>query len=161
MSSNVFHYICISQKKETMNKIILSIILTSLFSITTIADEGMWLPQLLQTMNEEDMIARGLKLTAEDLYSINNSSLKDAIVALNGGSCTAEMISSEGLLLTNHHCAYGQIQNHSSVENDYLKNGFWAMNKNEELANEGLTASFLNPSASNFFATSNNCFPQG
>ncbi|MDC0204686.1 S46 family peptidase [Flavobacteriales bacterium] len=126
-----------------MNKIILSIILTFLFSITTIADEGMWLPQLLQTMNEEDMVARGLKLTAEDLYSINNSSLKDAIVALNGGSCTAEMISSEGLMLTNHHCAYGQIQNHSSVENDYLKNGFWAMNKNEELANEGLTASFL------------------
>ena len=79
-----------------MNKIILSIILASLFSITVIADEGMWLPQLLQTMNEEDIKAHGLKLTAEDLYSINNSSLKDAIVALNGGSCTAEMISSEG-----------------------------------------------------------------
>ena len=125
-----------------MNKIILSIILTSLFSITAIADEGMWLPQLLQTMNEEDMIANGLKLTAEDLYSVNNSSLKDAIVSL-GGFCTGEMISSEGLLLTNHHCGFDAIQTHSNVTNDYLKDGFWAMSRNEELLNESLTASFL------------------
>jgi hypothetical protein len=93
-------------------------------------------------MNESDMQAHGLKLTAEDLYSVNSSSLKDAIVSL-GGFCTAEMISSEGLLLTNHHCAFGSIQNHSSVSNDYLKDGFWAMSRDEELPNEGLTASFL------------------
>ena len=112
------------------------------FSLTAIADEGMWLPQLLQVMNEDDMQAHGLQLTAEDLYSVNNSSLKDAIVSL-GGFCTAEMISSEGLMLTNHHCAFGSIQEHSSVTNDYLKDGFWAMSRDEELKNEGLTASFL------------------
>jgi len=112
------------------------------FSLTAMADEGMWLPQLLHTMNENDMQARGLQLTAEDLYSVNNSSMKDAIVSL-GGFCTAEMISSEGLMLTNHHCAFGSIQEHSSVSKDYLKDGFWAMSRNEELPNEGLTASFL------------------
>ena len=94
-------------------------------SFSAIADEGMWLPQLLKSMNESDMQAKGFKLTAEDLYSVNNSSLKDAIVSLGGGSCTAEMISSEGLMLTNHHCAFGSIQEHSSVSNDYLKDGFW------------------------------------
>jgi hypothetical protein len=114
-----------------------------LFSSSATADEGMWLPQLLKSMNESDMQAKGLKLTAEDLYSVNNSSLKDAIVSLGGGSCTAEMISSEGLMLTNHHCAFGSIQEHSSVTNDYLKDGFWAMSRDEELKNEGLTASFL------------------
>ena len=113
------------------------------FSLTAIADEGMWLPQLLQAMNEEDMQAHGLKLTAEDLYSVNNSSLKDAIVSLNGGSCTGEMISSEGLMLTNHHCGFNEIQTHSSVINNYLRDGFWAMNRDQELKNEGLTVSFL------------------
>ena len=117
--------------------------MVGVFSFTAIADEGMWLPQLLKAMNEGDMQANGLKLTAEDLYSVNNSSLKDAIVSLGGGSCTAEMISSEGLMLTNHHCAFGSIQEHSSISNDYLKNGFWAMSRDEELPNEGLTASFL------------------
>jgi hypothetical protein len=116
--------------------------MTGFFSFTAIADEGMWLPQLLKAMNESDMQAHGLQLTAEDLYSVNNSSLKDAIVSL-GGFCTAEMISSEGLMLTNHHCAFGSIQEHSSVSNDYLKDGFWAMSRDEELPNEGLTASFL------------------
>lgn len=126
-----------------MTKKISSIILSVIFSFSAIADEGMWLPQLLKVMNEKDMTSSGLKLTAEDLYSVNNSSLKDAIVSLGGGSCTAEMISAEGLMLTNHHCAYGSIQEHSSLSNDYLKDGFWAMNRNEELNNEGLTASFL------------------
>lgn len=112
------------------------------FSLTAIADEGMWLPQLLQAMNEEEMQAHGLQLTAEDLYSVNNSSLKDAIVSL-GGFCTGEMISSEGLMLTNHHCGFDAIQTHSNVTNDYLKDGFWAMSRDEELLNEGLTASFL------------------
>ena len=126
-----------------MTKRILSILIAGLLSFTVIADEGMWLPQLLKAMNESDMQTKGLKLTAEDLYSVNNSSLKDAIVSLGGGSCTAEMISSEGLMLTNHHCAFGSIQEHSNVRNDYLKDGFWAMSRDEELQNNGLTASFL------------------
>ena len=122
-------------KFKKMAKKLLSIVTAGLFSFAAIADEGMWLPQLLQAMNESDMQANGLQLTAEDLYSVNNSSMKDAIVSL-GGFCTAEMISSEGLMLTNHHCAFGSIQEHSSVSNDYLKDGFWAMSRDEELANE-------------------------
>ena len=106
------------------------------------ADEGMWLPQLLHSMNEVDMQECGLQLTSQDLYDVNNSSLKDAIVSF-GGFCTGEMISSEGLVLTNHHCGYGQIQEHSSIRNDYLKDGFWAMTREEELPNEGLFVSFL------------------
>jgi len=107
------------------------------------ADEGMWLLSLLKESNWEKMKEMGLELTPEQIYSVNNSSLKDAVGALDRGSCTAELISTEGLLLTNHHCAYGEIQNHSSVENDYLKNGFWAMTREEELPNEGKTISFL------------------
>ena len=117
-------------------------ILVGIFSFSAIADEGMWLPQLLQSLNEEDMKASGLQLTAADLYSINQSSLKDAIVSL-GGFCTAEMISNEGLMLTNHHCAFDAIQTHSTVSNDYLEDGFWAMRRSAELKNEGLTATFL------------------
>ena len=116
--------------------------LISIFSFSAIADEGMWLPQLLQSLNEEDMQAHGLQLTASDLYSVNNSSLKDAIVSL-GGFCTAEMISAEGLMLTNHHCGFDAIQTHSTVSNDYLEDGFWAMSRDTELKNEGLTATFL------------------
>lgn len=106
------------------------------------ADEGMWIPMLLKQLNEADMQSKGLKLTAEDLYSINKSSLKDAVVQFGGG-CTGELISGEGLLLTNHHCGYGQIQFHSSVQNDLIKNGFWSKNKSEELPNPGLTAMFI------------------
>jgi len=105
------------------------------------AKEGMWIPTLLKVV-EGDMQAMGLKLTAEDIYSINHSSLKDAVVHFNGG-CTAEMVSAEGLLLTNHHCGYGQIQQHSTVDNDLLTNGFWAMTRAEELANPGLTCTFI------------------
>lgn len=105
------------------------------------ANEGMWLPLLLN-MNEGDMQKLGLKLTAEQIYSVNQSSLKDAIVSF-GGFCTGEIISSEGLILTNHHCGYGAIQTHSSVEHDYLTDGFWAMNRGEELHNEGLFVRFL------------------
>jgi hypothetical protein len=101
----------------------------------------MWIPTLLQAL-EGDMQAMGLRLTADDIYSVNHSSLKDAVVHFGGG-CTAEMVSSEGLLLTNHHCGYSQIQYHSSVENDFLKNGFWAMSRTEELPNPGLTATFI------------------
>ena len=112
------------------------------FSLVAIADEGMWLPQLLKAMNEEDMQAHGLQLTAEDLYSVNNSSLKDAIVSL-GGFCTAEMISSEGLMLTNHHCGYDAIAENSTPENDYLTDGFWAYEYKEEKPIQGLTASIV------------------
>lgn len=91
----------------------------------------------------DKMKEMGLELTAEQIYSINNTSLKDAIGVLDGGSCTAELISAEGLLLTNHHCGYDEIQNHSSVENNYLKNGFWAMTKEEELPNQGKTITFV------------------
>jgi hypothetical protein len=107
-----------------------------------LADEGMWLPLLLKQLNEADMQKKGLKLKAEDIYSINKGSLKDAIVQFGGG-CTGEIISDQGLLLTNHHCGYGQIQQHSSVEKDYLTKGYWAMNRTEELPNPGLTATFI------------------
>ncbi len=105
------------------------------------ADEGMWLPSLI-SQRIADMQAKGLKLSAEDIYSVNHSSLKDAVV-LFGGGCTGELVSDEGLLFTNHHCGYSYIQRHSSVEHDYLKDGFWARNRNEELANPGLTVRFL------------------
>ena len=106
------------------------------------ADEGMWLPLLVERLNYVDMQKEGLKLTPEEIYSINHSSLKDAIIQFGNG-CTGEMISSQGLVLTNHHCGYGSIQSHSTVEHDYLADGFWAMNLSEELPNEGLTARFL------------------
>jgi len=126
-----------------MKKIVLLFLsFNLLFSLLIKADEGMWIPLLLKQLNEADMKAKGLKLSAEDIYSINNSSLKDAIVHFGGG-CTAEIISDKGLLLTNHHCGYGQIQNHSTVENDLLTNGFWAMNASQELKNPGLTATLI------------------
>jgi len=106
------------------------------------SDEGMWLPILIERLNYVDMQKMGLQLTPEEIYSINNSSLKDAIVIFGRG-CTGELISDKGLLLTNHHCGYGKIQAHSSVENDYLTTGFWAENFEDELPNPGLTASFL------------------
>lgn len=129
-----------------MKKINLSLVFLLTFNFLTYnflkADEGMWLPMLLKSLNEADMQSKGLKLTAEDIYSINKSSLKDAVVQFGGG-CTAEIISDKGLLLTNHHCGYGMIQAHSTVENDLLTNGFWAMNPSQELSNPGLTATFI------------------
>lgn len=106
------------------------------------ADEGMWPPTLIDQAIFERMKALGFALTPEQLYSTSQSSLKDAVV-LFGRGCTAEIISNQGLILTNHHCGFGQIQSHSSVEKDYLKNGFWAKTQSEELANPGLTASIL------------------
>ena len=112
-------------------------------------DEGMWLPIFVERLNYVDMQEMGLQLTAEEIYSINNSSLKDAIVGLSRGSapdgyfCTAEVVSDEGLIFTNHHCGFHFIQSHSSIEHDYLTDGFWAMSKEEELPNEGLSASFF------------------
>ncbi len=120
----------------------LSTILLVCFLNLSFAGEGMWIPLLLKSLNEAEMQQMGMKLSAEDIYSINKGSLKDAIVHF-GGFCTSEIISSEGLLLTNHHCGYGQIQSHSSLENNLLKNGFWAKNKKEELANPGLTATLI------------------
>lgn len=105
------------------------------------AEEGMWLPSLIGQTKLEDMKSKGLKLSAEDLYSINQSSLKDAIASIGG--CTGEMISNNGLMLTNHHCGYNSIQFHSSVDKDYLTNGFWAMTLKEELPSPGMFASFL------------------
>ena len=125
---------------KNLKRLFLSIFI--LCSLNASSKEGMWLPMFLQQLNLAEMQAMGLELTAEDIYSINNGSLKDAIVHFGGG-CTAEVISGEGLLLTNHHCGYGQIQSHSSVENDYLSNGFWAKDRSEELTNDGLTATFI------------------
>ncbi len=106
------------------------------------ADEGMWMLPYLQKMNVKDMKARGCKLSAEEIYSMNNSSLKDAIVIFGGG-CTGEIVSPDGLLFTNHHCGYGSIQALSSVEHDYLKNGFWAMSRAEEIPAPGLKVRFI------------------
>jgi hypothetical protein len=106
------------------------------------ADEGMWIPSLLGEQKLDDMRKKGLKLSAEDIYSINQASLKDAVV-LFGRGCTGAIVSDEGLLLTNHHCGFGSIQRHSSLEHDYLTDGFWAMSREEELPNPGLTVSML------------------
>lgn len=125
-----------------MRKIFLSLISLTIIINSISAKEGMWLPMLLKSLNQGDMQAMGLKLTAEDIYSVNNSSLKDAVISF-GGFCTGEIISNQGLILTNHHCGYGQIQYHSSVENDYLTNGYWAMKKEDELPNPGLSATFI------------------
>jgi len=124
-----------------MKKVILSLCL-SLSLLTVFAHEGIWIPMLLEQLNEADMKSLGMKISAQDIYSINKSCLKDGIV-LFGGGCTAEIISDKGLILTNHHCGYGSIQRHSSVEFDYLTNGFWAGKQEEELSNPGLSVTLL------------------
>ena len=124
--------------KRTILLLTISCLSFNLFAI----DEGMWLPLLLKRLNETDMQKLGLKLTADEIYSVNNSSLKDAIVNF-GGFCTAEVISNDGLLITNHHCGFEAVQAHSSPEHDYITDGFWAMSRDQELNNEGLTATFL------------------
>lgn len=111
-------------------------------AMLTMANEGMWIPTLLKKYNIEEMQKMGFRLTADDIYSMNNNSMKDAVV-LFGRGCTGEMVSNEGLLFTNHHCGYSQIQSHSSVEHDYLTDGFWAKSRAEELANPGLEVRFL------------------
>lgn len=112
------------------------------YSVLCFAHEGMWIPSLLVAKRIGHMQSMGLKLSAEDIYSVNKGSLKDAICQFGGG-CTAEVISSQGLILTNHHCGYSQIQSHSSLEKDYLTDGFWAMTREQELPNAGLTAMFV------------------
>ena len=124
-----------------MKKLLFSLVAV-LFTLSAMADEGMWLLPYIKKMNEKDMKAHGCKLKAEDIYSAEKSSLKDAIVIFGGG-CTGEIVSPNGLLFTNHHCGYDAIQKLSSVEHDYLKDGFWAMNNSEELPAEGLSVKFV------------------
>lgn len=126
-----------------MRRLILLLLLSVFILGKAVADEGMWLPSLIYKLNISEMQELGLELTAEDIYSINNASLKDAVVALDRGSCTAELISGDGLLLTNHHCGYDEIQSHSSVDHDYLQDGFWAMTREAELPNPGKSVTFL------------------
>ena len=125
-----------------MKKILAFVLLVFTLPFNPTAKEGMWIPLLLQQYNATDLENMGLKISVNDIYDANKSSMKDAVV-LFGGGCTAEIISDQGLLLTNHHCGYGNIQKHSSVENDYLTDGFWAMNRAEELPNEGLSVMFI------------------
>lgn len=126
-----------------MKKLLITLfVFLSLAKVDLYAKEGMWVPLFLQQLNEAEMKKMGLNISAEDIYSISQASLKDAIVIFGGG-CTGEVVSDQGLVLTNHHCGYGAIQSHSSIEHDYLTNGFWAMNRSEELANPGLSVTFL------------------
>ena len=125
-----------------MKKYILLVVICFSILVKGYAEEGMWLPQLLQSLNEKQMKQLGMKISAADIYSISKGSLKDAIVSF-GGFCTAEVISEQGLILTNHHCGFDAIQNHSSLQNNYIRDGFWAYNKGQELTNPGLFATFI------------------
>lgn len=130
-------------------RVILLVLIAFITQLNCKADEGMWIPMLLKKYNIEDMQKQGFKLTAEDVYSINQASLKDAVIGLGReGSpfahfCTGNLVSGEGLVITNHHCAFDMIQSHSSLEHNYLRDGFWAATKADELANPGITASVL------------------
>lgn len=127
-----------------MMRIINSFLLVCLATICIgQSNGGMWLPNLLAELNEEEMQSLGMQISAQDIYDVNTGSLKDAIVHF-GGFCTGEVISAQGLVLTNHHCGYGQIQSHSTVEDNYLDDGFWAMDRAEELPNPGLYVKFIN-----------------
>ena len=122
---------------------ILKILLGLFFCISIQAQQGgMWIPSLLSGMNESEMKSLGMKISAKDIYDVNNSSLKDAVPHFNGG-CTSEVISPKGLILTNHHCGYGAIQSHSTVSHDYLLDGFWAYNMQDELPNKGMVVTFV------------------
>jgi len=125
-----------------MKKIALFLLLITALAAKVRADEGMWLPLFIERLNYVDMQKEGLHLSADEIYSVNHSSLKDAIIIFGSG-CTGELVSGEGLVLTNHHCGYEEIQSHSTPEHDYLTDGFWAMNRSEELPNPGLSARFL------------------
>ncbi len=123
--------------KKIFISLFLCLVLTSAFAV-----EGMWIPTLLKKYNIEEMQKMGFKLSADDIYNVNHASMKDAVV-LFGSGCTGELISGDGLLITNHHCGFGQIQKHSTLSHDYLTDGFWAKNRSEELVNPGLTVQFL------------------
>ena len=118
-------------------------LLLVLFVIQVNAQQGgMWIPSLLKGMNETEMKNLGMKISAEEIYSVNKSSIKDAVPQFDGG-CTAEMISEKGLLLTNHHCGFAAIQNHSTIEHDYLRDGFWAYKMEDELPNKDMVVMFV------------------
>src|SRR5690554_6185964 len=125
-----------------MKKLFLCLLLSFSFVWNGTADEGMWMLHLLKQQKLPEMKALGLELEDIDIYSPDATSLKDAVVQFGRG-CTGEVISSQGLVLTNHHCGYSQIQSHSSLENNYLNDGFWAMTKAAELPNPGLTVTFI------------------
>ena len=128
-------------KPDIMRLLKLSLLLLFVTQIQA-QQGGMWIPSLLQGMNEAEMKSLGMKMSVEDIYSVNKSSLKDAVPQFNGG-CTSEVISAKGLLLTNHHCGFDAIQNHSTVEHDYLTDGFWAYKMEDELPNEDLVVTFI------------------
>src|SRR5688572_5361495 len=124
-----------------LKKVFLSFFLLSIvFQVK--GDEGMWLPFLLEKLNEKQMKSMGMKISAKDIYSINKGSLKDGIVNF-GGFCTGEVISAKGLVLTNHHCGFDAIQNHSTLDRNYIRDGFWAKNNAEEIPNPGLFVTFI------------------
>ena len=125
-----------------MRRLFLPVLFVLLARLVAVAGEGMWLPFLIGQLNEADMRSLGMKMSAEDIYSVNKSSLKDAICRFNGG-CSASIISPEGLLLTNHHCGYSVIQSHSTLENNYVQDGFWAQKQSDELPNENLVVTFI------------------
>src|SRR4030095_3505030 len=129
------------QKFASMRKLFATIFLFLVIASKSFADEGMWLPLLLGQQVYNDMVKKGLKLTKEQLYSINRSSLKDAIVIFGRG-CTGELVSDQGLIFTNHHCGYEAITNASSFDHNYLRDGFYAYNKDQEIQSE-LTVQFL------------------
>ena len=126
-----------------MKRLLLVFTIALMTATSVIAGEGMWLPMLIKRLDQQNLKEMGLHLTPAEIYSINNSSLKDAVVRMGGGFCTGEIISSKGLLLTNHHCGYSIIQEHSTTENNYLAEGFWAENMKQEKRNPGLSVSFL------------------
>lgn len=138
---NVFQTASKIEENKNMKKTLLFLVAV-LLSLPLRADEGMWLLPLLRDQKIDEMKALGLKLQDYDIYSSENASLKDAVVIFGGG-CTGEVVSPDGLVLTNHHCGYSAIQKHSSVEHDYLTDGFWAMTREQELPNEGLTVTFI------------------
>ncbi|MBO7371759.1 MAG: S46 family peptidase, partial [Bacteroidales bacterium] len=126
---------------KTLKRTVIALAAALLF-LPASADEGMWLLPLLEKMNIKTMQQMGCQLSASDIYNINHSSLKDAVVHFGGG-CTGEVVSSRGLLLTNHHCGYSVIQSLSTIEHDYLTDGFWAMDYSQELPAPGLTVTFM------------------
>src|SRR6187401_1517590 len=130
------------RKITHMKKFFISFILLISISMKSVADEGMWLPLLLGQQVYNDMVKKGLKLTKEQLYNINKPSLKDAIVIFGGG-CTGEMVSPEGLVFTNHHCGYEVIASASTVDHNYLRDGFYSKSRGEEIPAEGLTVQYL------------------
>src|SRR5215212_809216 len=125
-----------------MRKLFLVLLLCFSFLFRAAADEGMWLPMLLGQQVYADMVKKGLKLSKEQLYSVNKASLKDAIVIFGGG-CTGEIVSNDGLIFTNHHCGYDVIAGASTMEHNYLRDGFYARSRAEEIPAEGLSVQFL------------------